>query len=194
MSFRAPPTVLTRHLRRRRFPRTSRSSVTRKRLRGGEEQQAHHSQRKMSTISSTSVLSFLTWSRLATVTIGTYWSLSIWEMRYMSLARFSLRGREEGGYFRCSTPLRSPPPVRRSFQNLTELLCVLLAEHHKHHKQAVRQLSFRPRPLTHRVGAGHINVYYVAEPPVPGTPGGAVWSQVASVLPHVSQTHILTVQ
>lgn len=45
----------------------------------------------MSTISSTSVLSFLTWSRLATVTIGTYWSLSIWEMRYMSLARFSLR-------------------------------------------------------------------------------------------------------
>lgn len=49
----------------------------------------------MSTISSTSVLSFLTWSRLATVTIGTYWSLSIWEMRYMSLARFSLRGKEE---------------------------------------------------------------------------------------------------
>lgn len=55
------------------------------------------SHRKMSTISSTSVLSFLTWSRLATVTIGTYWSLSIWEMRYMSLARFSLRGR--GGLF-----------------------------------------------------------------------------------------------
>lgn len=50
-----------------------------------------HLHRKMSTISSTSVLSFLTWSRLATVTIGTYWSLSIWEMRYMSLARFSLR-------------------------------------------------------------------------------------------------------
>lgn len=49
----------------------------------------------MSTISSTSVLSFLTWSRLATVTIGTYWSLSIWEMRYMSLARFSLRDKEE---------------------------------------------------------------------------------------------------
>lgn len=49
----------------------------------------------MSTISSTSVLSFLTWSRLATVTIGTYWSLSIWEMRYMSLARFSLMVREE---------------------------------------------------------------------------------------------------
>ncbi len=49
----------------------------------------------MSTISSMSVLSFLTWSRLATVTIGTYWSLSIWEMRYMSLARFSLRDIEE---------------------------------------------------------------------------------------------------
>lgn len=54
-----------------------------------------HSHRKMSTISSTSVLSFLTWSRLATVTIGTYWSLSIWEMRYMSLARFSLGQKEE---------------------------------------------------------------------------------------------------
>ncbi len=49
----------------------------------------------MSTISSMSVLSFLTWSRLATVAIGTYWSLSIWEMRYMSLARFSLRDIEE---------------------------------------------------------------------------------------------------
>ncbi|PWA30092.1 hypothetical protein CCH79_00009776 [Gambusia affinis] len=54
-----------------------------------------YSHRKMSTMSSTSVLSFLTWSRLATVTIGTYWSLSIWEMRYMSLARFSLTEGEE---------------------------------------------------------------------------------------------------
>lgn len=61
------------------------------------EHKRFDSHRKMSTISSTSVLSFLTWSRLATVTIGTYWSLSIWEMRYMSLARFSLRGR--GGLF-----------------------------------------------------------------------------------------------
>lgn len=51
--------------------------------------------RRISTINSTSVLSFLTRSRLATVTIGTYWSLSIWEMRYMSLARFSLRNQEQ---------------------------------------------------------------------------------------------------
>lgn len=44
-----------------------------------------------STIKSKSVLSFLMWSRLATVVIGTYWSLSICDMRYMSLARFSLQ-------------------------------------------------------------------------------------------------------
>lgn len=43
-----------------------------------------------STIRSMSVLSFLMWSRLATVVIGTYWSLSICDIRYMSLARFSL--------------------------------------------------------------------------------------------------------
>lgn len=73
-------------------------------------EKACYSQRKMSTISSTSVLSFLTWSRLATVTIGTYWSLSIWEMRYMSLARFSLRDRGEvasGGQGGRQTQLRS---------------------------------------------------------------------------------------
>lgn len=71
----------------------------------------------MSTISSTSVLSFLTWSRLATVTIGTYWSLSIWEMRYMSLARFSLRGREEAEvvYFKFNTFLITARPHLRSF-------------------------------------------------------------------------------
>lgn len=44
-----------------------------------------------STIRSMSVLSFLMWSRLATVVIGTYWSLSICDIRYMSLARFSLQ-------------------------------------------------------------------------------------------------------
>lgn len=43
------------------------------------------------TIKSRSVHSFLTCSRLATVVTGTYWSLSICDIRYMSLARFSLQ-------------------------------------------------------------------------------------------------------
>lgn len=53
-----------------------------------------------STIKSISVLSFLTWSRFATVIIGTYWSLSICDIRYMSLARFSLLEEKKWGHHR----------------------------------------------------------------------------------------------
>lgn len=47
--------------------------------------------RKTSVINLMSLVSFLTWLKLATVHIGTYWSLSICDNRYVSFARFSLQ-------------------------------------------------------------------------------------------------------
>lgn len=100
----------------------------------GERKRDSH--RKMSTISSMSVLSFLTWSRLATVTIGTYWSLSIWEMRYMSLARFSLRDKEEEAGVLLATQLRC---VRVKFN-------LYLLGYSRTHWSGYRQQSHTCRP------------------------------------------------
>lgn len=46
---------------------------------------------RTSVMSFMSLVSFLTWLKFATVHIGTYWSLSICDSKYVSFARFSLK-------------------------------------------------------------------------------------------------------